>query len=205
MMMTTALRALAFGLVFGLLSWLAGAAAWAAPPPPGIPAGLSFQAYIDLGTRHFRAGQYDLAVAALEAALKKEQPARLFFNLARAYHKAGRRPEALATYERYLKAEPSSPRRAEVEAHCDALRGELGVKGKGRLPSPRDAARAGVGDRGLLDPPPEPKPLYKRGWFWGVIAAGVVVVGASITAGVILGRRSTDTTAMPKTAALVFP
>lgn len=148
---------------------------------PSIPTGLSFQAYVDLGTRHFRAGQYDLAAQALEAALKKEQPARLFFNLARAYHKAGRLSEALAQYERYLKAEPLSPRRAEVDAYCEALRAELNLR---RVPSPREAAL------GLDQAPVAPKPpLYKRGWFWGVVVGGVVIVGTGITLGVVLGRR----------------
>lgn len=183
--MQTHLRALALGWL--LLACPSPARA-AEAPAAAVPAGLRFQAYVDLGTRYFRAGQFESAAAALEAALKKEQPPRLFFNLARAYHKSGRHAEALAQYERYLREEPNSPRRAEVESYCEALRGK---------PQP---AQITTSPAAAPAPPP---PVYKRGWFWGVIAAGVVVVGASIAAGVVLGRRS-DTPASA-TGALAYP
>lgn len=184
--MQTHLRVLALGWL--LLACPSPARA-AEAPAAAVPAGLRFQAYVDLGTRYFRAGQFELAAAALEAALKKEQPPRLFFNLARAYHKSGRHAEALAQYERYLREEPNSPRRAEVESYCEALRGKP-------QPAPHIAASP------TAAPSPAP-PLYKRGWFWGVVAAGVVVVGASIAAGVVLGRRS-DTPASASNA-LAYP
>ena len=37
------------------------------------------------------------------------------------------------------------------------------------------------------------KPLYKRGWFWGVVVSGVAVVGAGIGLGVGLAPRDRAT------------
>ncbi|PSM31699.1 hypothetical protein BVG81_004030 [Haliangium sp. UPWRP_2] len=34
------------------------------------------------------------------------------------------------------------------------------------------------------------RPIYKKGWFWGVVVAGAVVVAAGVTVGVVLGTRS---------------
>ena len=36
---------------------------------------------------------------------------------------------------------------------------------------------------------PAEKPVYKKGWFWGVTVGAVVVVAAGVTLGVIYGTR----------------
>jgi len=36
-------------------------------------------------------------------------------------------------------------------------------------------------------PAPESPPFYKRGWFWGVTAAAVVVVAGAVVAGLYFG------------------
>jgi hypothetical protein len=36
------------------------------------------------------------------------------------------------------------------------------------------------------------RPVWKKAWFWGVMAAAVVVVGASVGAGVAVGTRERD-------------
>ncbi len=48
----------------------------------------------------------------------------------------------------------------------------------------------------LLPPPPPPvavdeTPVYKKGWFWGVVGGAVVVVAGGITAGVLLSQPKT--------------
>ena len=36
-------------------------------------------------------------------------------------------------------------------------------------------------------PHAEKKPIYKKGWFWGAVAGGVVLVGGAVVLGVVLG------------------
>ncbi|NMO15370.1 TonB-dependent receptor [Pyxidicoccus fallax] len=63
--------------------------------------------------RHFRAGmsliaqkQYDEGIAELEAAYAIKPHPNVLFNIARAYHDAGRLTEALDAYKRYLASNP---------------------------------------------------------------------------------------------------
>jgi len=37
--------------------------------------------------------------------------------------------------------------------------------------------------------PPRDKPVYKKGWFWGVMAGAVVVAAAAVTLGVVLSHK----------------
>jgi hypothetical protein len=45
------------------------------------------------------------------------------------------------------------------------------------------------------------KPVYRRGWFWGVIG-GVAVVGAVVATGVALGTRSSVSPTTPATVTI---
>ena len=38
---------------------------------------------------------------------------------------------------------------------------------------------------------PPPKPIYKKGWFWGVMAGTAVVIGGGVALGVYYGTRTT--------------
>ena len=49
------------------------------------------------------------------------------------------------------------------------------------------ATRADHGARAGAD-----KPVYKKGWFWGVVVGGAVVVAGAITLGVLLSRPASE-------------
>jgi hypothetical protein len=53
---------------------------------------------------------------------------------------------------------------------------------------------------------PPPKPVYKKGWFWGVMAGAVAVAGGGVALGVYYGTRTTpfQTTLQPFPLALTF-
>ena len=42
--------------------------------------------------------------------------------------------------------------------------------------------------------PVRDKPVYKKGWFWGVVVGGVVVAAGAITLGVLLSRPASEQT-----------
>jgi len=38
------------------------------------------------------------------------------------------------------------------------------------------------------------RPITKKGWFWGVVGGGVVLVAGAVILGVVLGTSSADST-----------
>ncbi|MFP2913617.1 tetratricopeptide repeat protein, partial [Pyxidicoccus sp. 3LFB2] len=84
--------------------------------------------------RHFRNGmsliaqkQYDQGIAELEAAYAIKPHANVLYNIARAYHDAGRLTEALDAYQRYLAMNP--PDSSSVVATVAALEEKLKASG----------------------------------------------------------------------------
>jgi hypothetical protein len=51
-------------------------------------------------------------------------------------------------------------------------------------------------------PPRREKPIYKKGWFWGVVAGGAVVVAGAVVLGVVLSSPSDNAKSLPP---LSFP
>jgi len=85
--------------------------------------------------RHFRNGmsliarkQYNQGIAELEAAYAIKPHANVLYNIARAYHDAGRLTEALDAYERYLANNP--PDSGSVESTVAALKKQLKARGE---------------------------------------------------------------------------
>ncbi len=76
--------------------------------------------------RHFRAGmalisekQYDEAIAELQQAYAIKPHPNVLFNIARAHEAAGRLPEAIEFYQKYLEANP--PDEEDVQKRADRL------------------------------------------------------------------------------------
>jgi tetratricopeptide (TPR) repeat protein len=167
------------------------------------------RALYDKGMAHFHLGEYEQAIEKWEAGFRLKPVPEFLYNLAQA-HRLAKHPEhAIAFYRRFLAMAPRSPNRAEVERHITALETQLrehpetaesrkkepvpapvaepaatttGPPPAATTPPPTEALRAG---------PPPRRPLYKKAWFWGAIAGGVVVVGGVIALGVVLGTRDT--------------
>ena len=52
-------------------------------------------------------------------------------------------------------------------------------------------------DSALVAHAPARKPLYKKGWFWGVLAGSIVVAGGAVALGVVLGTRTSVNPVLP--------
>jgi tetratricopeptide (TPR) repeat protein len=140
------------------------------------------------------------------------------YNIAICYEHLGQLDEAIRSYERYLAEDHAVPDRADVEAHVRELAGRLASRkpsaaaaGAGAAAAPGAGtaagagAAAGAGTTGgagagvavaradLVAAPPTPTPIYRRGWFWGVVGASAAVVVVAVTLGVVLGGGSDDT------------
>jgi tetratricopeptide (TPR) repeat protein len=71
-------------------------------------------AHYKQGKAFLDSGQYDKAIVEFEAAYALDKVASHLFNIARAYHLKNDLDKALEYYQKYLDAEPASPRAAEV-------------------------------------------------------------------------------------------
>jgi iron complex outermembrane receptor protein len=109
--------------------------------------------------RHFRNGmsliaqkQYDEGIAELEAAYAIKPHANVLYNIARAYHDAGRLTEALDAYQRYLASNP--PDSASVTTTVAAL--------QEKLKSSEATASASGEDKSALPMPPPPASIQAQ-------------------------------------------
>lgn len=166
---------------------------------------------IDSATKHFAAGEYEAAISDFYAAYQKKAIPALLFNIAQAHRKAEHWQEALTLYERFMKDDPKSQLVPEAEAHSAAMRARIDAQ---KASAEREAAERLAKQRAeeaealavareaerkkaeaallLAASRKSEKPIYKRGWFWGVI--GGVVVAAAITAGVVVAVKLKEPT-----------
>jgi tetratricopeptide (TPR) repeat protein len=73
------------------------------------------KAHFDRGQALFTRAQYAAAALEFEAAYELQPLALLLWNAAQAYRKAGDNARAIDAYKRYLDADPTTKKRAEVE------------------------------------------------------------------------------------------
>src|SRR5262245_159678 len=87
---------------------------WAIAVPADANPNQKAAAHYKQGKAFLDSGQYDKAIGEFEAAYALDKVASHLFNIARAYHLKNDLDKALEFYQKYLDAEPASPRAAEV-------------------------------------------------------------------------------------------
>lgn len=179
------------------------------------------QKRFEAGMADFHLEQYDKAIAEWEAGYRLKPVPQFLYNIAQAYRLSKRPEKALTFYQKYLKLAPKAENRAEVERHIAALtvvveQQKQAAERPSTQPMPLghgEAAPAGEpqpaagGTAAAATPTPEAtpagadstarapvrdKPVYKKGWFWGVVVGGAVVAAGAITLGVLLSRPASE-------------
>lgn len=181
------------------------------PPQPGETAA----SYVQRSVQYFGSKEYENAALALEKAYKIDPKPLFLFNIGQAYKRAGRPKEALAAYERFLRADPQSTLRAEAEGYCNDMRSliaeqERSAQVKAALLTEKERAaekeaalraeklrteqtqKALLAERAKAERERR-RPIYKRPWFWGVVGGGVLAAGLAIGLGVALAPRDRET------------
>jgi tetratricopeptide (TPR) repeat protein len=187
-------------LVLALAVVLAGAPA-AAQMTDADRAQQRYQA----GMVHFRLDEWDEAIAEFQAGFRLKPAPQFLYNIAQAYRLSKRPDKALAYYRKYLAMDPDAPNRAEVERRISELTEQVQrspvapTPPSPSPPPPREptSSTSTSGRADLVAHPPEKKPVYRRGWFWGVMAGTAVVVGGAVALGVVLGTQKGSTTLPP--------
>lgn len=140
--------------------------------------------------------EYEDSAKELLRAYELKQLPRVLLNLGTVYRKMGKAKEALAFYERYLKAEPNPPPKIkkDLDEFMEQTRALVDVPVvKEQIEKAKEPVPAGWDrDSGEMQPwwaaqvalEEKNKPIYKRPWFWGVIGG---VAGAAIITGVAVG------------------
>ncbi len=154
-----------------------------------LPAQLPLRQLTEQGIQQFQQGEYDAAIESFSAAHVLSPNPMFLFNIAQAHRKAGRPREALLHYQLFLRKAPDSPLRPETEAYIALVETQLQNRQQAaqRVQSPAEHA-----------PPPLPtgpphespaRPLYKKGWFYGVLVGSAAVVGLGVGLGVYFATR----------------
>jgi tetratricopeptide (TPR) repeat protein len=170
----------------------------------------------DSGLRHYNVSEYDLALVDFKSAYQKSGRSELLYNIAQCYRAMGDPARALSQYRAFLRENPDAPNRPDVEKLIAAMDTAL----KPQKQRPADAQpRTPPAPQTEAPPPPAPaatpltaattptvptlttsapaperRPAHKKGWVWGVVAGAVVLAGAGVTVGVLLGTRDTTRT-----------
>src|SRR5204862_1438036 len=125
------------------------------------------------GAGAYDRGEYEVALTEFLAARRLHTSAELEYDIARSYDRLGRWREAAAAYQRFLALAPTSPEAGTVRDRLATLHA--------RIEEDVRLTRA-------VEPVTR-RPVYKKGWFWGVVVTSAVVVGVGVGLGVAFGAR----------------
>lgn len=135
-----------------------------------------------------KAGQLAEAEKSYKMAYEVSHDARLLYPIARVLDKRGQGPEATKYYRQFIEAPVEDP---EQKAKAREYVAQLDAKLAPRQPPPFVPAAQATTPQMLVGPTTEKKdtPVYKRGWFWGVVVGSAAAVGLGIGLGVGLSSR----------------
>jgi tetratricopeptide (TPR) repeat protein len=141
------------------------------------------------GKRAYDVGRFEEAAREYERAYQLKDDPALLYNLGQAHRLANHPSQALIAYKAYLRNVPETPYRSEVEARIRELQALVDAQAHQQQQKPltlkegmRPATTLTATHARQTD-----RPLYKRGWLWGTVVGGAVVVVGAITLGVVLG------------------
>ena len=163
------------------------------------------QKRFEAGMASYHLEEYDKAIEEWQAGYRLKPAPQFLYNIAQAYRLSKRPEKALAFYQKYLKLAPKAANRVEVERHIEALNKVVEEQKEAaarpsQQPMPiksepavtttttETAPRADL----TAQAPAREKPVYKKGWFWGVIVGGAVVAAGAVTLGVLLSRPASE-------------
>jgi tetratricopeptide (TPR) repeat protein len=180
--------------------------AFADPTPEEIQ---QAKTLFDEGTAAYKVANFERALTAYEAAHKLYPAPQFLFNIAQCHFQLQNWERAVFFFEGYLREVPDATNRSLVneligEARTNAATKKEADKRKldlererfelERRTKEREAREADERARLAVQTRPvdEPKPVYKKWWFWTVV--GGAVAGATITA---IAVSSDTTTVLP--------
>ena len=145
-------------------------------------------ALVEQAQQQSKAGQLAEAEKSYKLAYEVSHDPRLLFNIARVMDKRGQGKDATMYYRQFIDS-PVEDQEQKVKAREYVAQ----LEAKTAPPAPPPLIPEVHAPTPLLPVAPTTKqndtPVYKRGWFWGVIAGSVAAVGLGIGLGVGLSSQ----------------
>ena len=149
------------------------------------------------GTSLYSLGKFLEASIEFEAAYSGKPDAGLLYNAAQSARLGGDLKRARTLYSTYVSFHPDGANLADANGHLEKLDQQLAAEEAARR-APKPKPQPQPEPKVAVVPQPEPasahpthrdeRPYLKKWWFWTALGGGVVVVGAAVTLGVVLGR-----------------
>jgi tetratricopeptide (TPR) repeat protein len=141
----------------------------------------------------YESGRYEAALPEFEAAYQSRQMPWLLINIGRTLHRLGRLDEAITFYNRYEQASPNGDPETTKKVREYKAQAEVLLNAKGAASSTSTPPTGTPTDKGSASPS-EPRPLYKKWWFWTAIGGGVAVI---VIAGIAIGVGTSHSSSLP--------
>lgn len=157
----------------------------ARPVEAGPPVPTALEHY-QAGLSHYNVQEYEAAIAEFKEAYKLDARPEFLFNLAQAERLGHHCTLAIVAYETFLRGPVPDEFAMLARGHIERCRTEVQAEQRAaELRARTEALNAELAARTTAPP----VPVYKRKWFWGVMAGAVGVAVVAITVGVVLGTR----------------
>ena len=184
-----------------VLLFVGGASAWGQSPAViDCESNAACAALVDQAQQQSKAGRLAEAEKSYKLAYEVSHDARLLFNIARVLDKRVQGPEAMKYYRQFIEAPvDDEAQKAKAREYVEQLEAKLAS----RQPSPsvpvaQAATQPIPAAQATTYPMPmsvaatterKGMPVYKRGWFWGVVLGSAAAVGVGIGLGLGLSNR----------------
>lgn len=174
-----------------------------APAPASDPLTSDPAVEYQKGEQAYALGNYESAVRHFERSYELSNLPDLLYNLGMSYAQwfglssdLNHLRKAKRLFQNYVKRLAENPamdqsQRAEAEAHVAKIDEQIAAEEARVKPAPPPVVEPARVDTPPPPPPkdePAKKPVYKRGWFWGLIG-GLVVVGAVTAVAIVATRK----------------
>ena len=137
-----------------------------------------------------RAGSLVESEKSYKLAYEVSHDARLLFNIARVLDKRGQEPEAITYYRRFMEAPLSDEeQKAKARTYVEQIEAKVAARTVVPATPPSVATTTNSGETPAPSGEQNAKPVYKKGWFWGVMVGSVAAVGLGIGLGIELSSR----------------
>ena len=176
------------------------------PAPNGYSGdGQSLATKLNEARRLYVGGRYYESALLMEQVCAVSADPVHLFNLGTANRRAGRASEAITSYRKFMEAAPQHPQVPEARAYIHDMEVLLLERQKSEQAASQLSSRVAWTEQALDEAKQalakereqrekDNRPLYKKAWFWGVIASVVV---AGTVAGIVGGVVSSQQVPLP--------